>query len=269
MTASPLSAIVLAAGKGSRMGSDLPKVLHEVGGRAMIHHVLDAGRAAGVGRFVVVVGHEAQRVRAELSGASDVDFAEQAEQLGTGHAAAVAEPFFAGAASGPDVLVLCGDMPLTRPETLRKILAAHREEGAAATLGTAVLDDPDGYGRVVRDADGRFDRIVEQKDADAATLAIREVNPSLYAFRAGDLFGELSKLSSDNAQGEYYLTDVPGQLKARGGSVALVPALAADEVIGINTKAHLAEVDRIFRRRSAGGRDVPDASSTPAPGADE
>lgn len=248
-----VSAIVLAAGKGSRMGSDLPKVLHEVGGRAMIHHVLDAARAAGVGRFVVVVGHEADRVRAELAGADDVVFADQTEQLGTGHAAAMAEPFFADAAetrSAETVLVLCGDMPLTLPGTLQNLLAAHRAAGAAATLGTAILEDPTGYGRVVRDAGNAFDRIVEQKDADAATLALREVNPSLYAFRAGDLFAELHRLSSDNAQGEHYLTDVPGQLKARGERVALMDGLAPEEVIGINTQEHLAEVDRLFRGRS-------------------
>ena len=245
-----LSAIVLAAGKGSRMGSDLPKVLHEVGGRAMIHHVLDAARAAGVKRFVVVVGHEADRVRAELAGSDDVVFADQTEQLGTGHAAAMAEPFFTDTPKNADVLVLCGDMPLTLAGTLKKLLSTHRSSEAAATLGTAVLEDPSGYGRIVRDADGNFDRIVEQKDADEATLALREVNPSLYAFRAAALFSELALLSSDNAQGEYYLTDVAGQLKARGEGVALMDGLAPEEVIGINTKEHLAEVDRIFRGRN-------------------
>ena len=244
------AAVVLAAGKGSRMGSDLPKVLHEVGGRAMIHHVLDAARAAGVDRFVVVVGHRADRVRAELAGEPGVAFVEQTEQLGTGHAAAMAAPLFADAPEDADLLVLCGDMPLTRPETLAALLAEHRRSGAAATLGTAVLPDPDGYGRIVRDAAGRFERIVEQKDADAETLALREVNPSLYAFRARSLFAELQMLSSDNAQGEYYLTDVPGQLKARGRRVALMADLAPEEVIGINTKQHLAEVDAIFRSRA-------------------
>ena len=253
----PVSAVVLAAGKGSRMGSNLPKVLHEVGGRAMIHHVLNAGRAAGVTRFVVVVGHEADRVRAELAGQQDVEFVDQTEQLGTGHAAAMAAPLFADAAESTDLIVLCGDMPLTRAETLTALLTEHRRTDAAATLGTAVLPDPNGYGRIVRDADGSFDRIVEQKDAGEATLAIREVNPSLYAFKARALFQELEKLSSDNAQGEYYLTDVPGQLKARGERVALMADLAPEEVIGINTKEHLAEVDAIFRSRASSPTGAP------------
>jgi bifunctional UDP-N-acetylglucosamine pyrophosphorylase/glucosamine-1-phosphate N-acetyltransferase len=251
-------AILLAAGKGTRMNSDLPKVVHEVAGEPMIRWVVRAAAQAGVQRCVVIVGHRAELVREALGAEGDddsctfedvhIDFALQQQQLGTGHAAAMARPYFENRPAS--VFVLCGDGPLIRPETLVKLLDMHRRKSSSATLATAVLDDPSGYGRVVRDAhDGSFMAIVEQKDADAATLAIREVNPSYYCFDSVALFDELANLKNNNMQGEYYLTDVPGQLKARGATVAVIDAVPPEDVLSINTTAQLAEVDAVLRRR--------------------
>ncbi len=154
-----------------------------------------------------------------------------------------------------DVFVLCGDMPLIRPGILTDLLATHQQSqaaaGNAATLATARLDDPTGYGRVLRDASGNFDRIIEQKDATPEQLAINEINPSYYCFRAADLFAQLKNLSSDNAQGEYYLTDVPGMLKQQGHAVALLDTVPVEDVLGINTLDDLAQVDAAMRERLA------------------
>ena len=172
-----VDAVILAAGKGTRMQSDLPKVMHEVADRPMLHWVVDACRAAGATRIVVVVGFKGELVRASLAGASDIEFVEQTEQLGTGHAVDQARPAFA-TTPDHDVFVLCGDGPLIRPETLHTLLQTHRSAGADATLATAIIKDATGYGRIVRDADGGFSRIVEQKDATPEQLEICEVNPS-------------------------------------------------------------------------------------------
>lgn len=244
-------AIILAAGKGTRMGGDLAKVLHPVAGRPMLHWVIEACWEAGVSRCVVVVGYQADAVRAAVGGCAEVAFVEQREQLGTGHAARMAEPLF-NPAKPVDVFVLAGDGPLIRPATLRQLLETHRKAGASATLATAVLDDPSGYGRVVRHADGGFGSIVEQKDATPEQLRIKEVNPSYYCFRSDDLFASLGKVKNNNKQNEYYLTDAPSLLQARGKRVAVVEAVPAEDVLSINTPEQLAEVDRIFRSRRAG-----------------
>ena len=247
-TPAPLDAVVLAAGKGTRMKSDLPKVVHEVGGRPMVHWVLDAARAAGAERLIVVVGYRAELVREALAGADDVEFVEQTEQLGTGHAVMQAEPHFAEAAPR-DVLVLAGDMPLLRNRTLIDLVEAHRRSGAAASLASGRLTDPTGYGRIIRDAAGAFTHIVEQKDASAEQLAVDEVNVSCYCFAAADLFEALKQVNTDNAQGEFYVTDVLGLLREAGRPIIAEPMVPADEVEGINNVEQLARVDAMLRQR--------------------
>jgi bifunctional UDP-N-acetylglucosamine pyrophosphorylase/glucosamine-1-phosphate N-acetyltransferase len=219
----------------------------------MLHWVTDACFAAGCDRCVIVVGYQADAVRATLADEARCVFVEQHEQNGTGHAAEQARPAFEDRPAG-DVFVLAGDGPLIRPQTLARLLEVHRRTRAAATLATAVLDDPTGYGRVLRrDSDtaagGAFDRIVEQKDATAEQLAVREVNPSYYCFGTVELFDALQRVDNDNQQGEYYLTDVPGLLREQGRTVTLVDAVPAEDVLSINTPSQLAEVDRILRER--------------------
>ena len=245
-----VDAVILAAGKGTRMQSDLPKVMHEVADRPMLHWVIDACREVGVDRIVVVVGHRADLVEASLRDATDVEFVTQEDQLGTGHAVDQARPLFQANADR-DVLVLCGDGPLIGSETLRTLVETHRSAAADATLATSVIDDPSGYGRIVRDADGDFERIVEQKDATDAELAIREVNPSYYCFRAGPLFDRLARTDNENANGEYYVTDVFGIAREDGARVSVVAAVPPEDILSINDADQLSEVDRIMRTRLA------------------
>lgn len=244
------AAVILAAGKGTRMKADLPKVVHEVGGRPMVCAVVDACREAECDPVVVVVGYRHELVRGALAGAG-VRFALQEPQLGTGHAVQCADGEL-GSFAG-DLFVLCGDGPLIRPETLATLLERHRSTGASATLATAIIDDPTGYGRIVRDGDGRFRGIVEHRNATPRQRAIREVNPSYYCFRRPDLMEALRDVPRNDASGEYYLTDVLGLLLARGRRVEVVPSVPPEDVLSINTPEELAAVDRIYRRRRAGG----------------
>lgn len=253
-----LDAIILGAGKGTRMKSDLPKVAFPIGGRAMICAVVDACLGAGVERVIVVVGHRQEVVREALRDYR-VEFAEQREQLGTGHAVLSARSVYApgGAVGGAvpagrDVLVLCGDGPLIRAETIRDLVARHRAAGAAATLATSVLDDPAGYGRIIRDAAGKFEAIVEAKNCTPSQKLVREVNPSYYCFESGALFGALERVERNALTGEYYLTDVPGLLRAEGRVVEVVASVPPEDVLSINTPEELAHVDAIYRSR--GGR---------------
>jgi bifunctional UDP-N-acetylglucosamine pyrophosphorylase/glucosamine-1-phosphate N-acetyltransferase len=232
------------------MKSKRPKALHEVCGKPMLHYILEACYDAGVTRVLLVVGHGKDEVIAAFGHDRRVHFVEQTEQLGTGHAARMAAPLFVNDSSA-DVFVLAGDGPLIREATLTRLLQVHRENGAAATLATAILDDPSGYGRVVRHADGSFRQIVEQKDATPAQLAVREVNPSYYCFRSDLLFAALAEVKNTNSQREYYLTDVPALLQAQGHRVSVVDAVPAEDVLSINTPEQLAEVDRILRGRLA------------------
>ncbi len=249
-------AIILAAGKGKRMGGDLPKVVHAVADRPLVEWVVRACQAAGVCRCIVVIGHRGEMVRQALSGLTGaasglaIEFAQQTEQLGTGHATRMAEPFFAGQPAC-DVFVLAGDAPLIRRQTLARLLEVHQRTHAAATLATAVLDDPTGYGRIIRNAAGQFSAIVEQKDCTPAQMAVQEINPSYYCFRSDKLFAALAGVRNHNAQQEYYLTDVPGLLAANGDPVTLVDAVPAQDVLGINTPQELAKVDAILRQRLA------------------
>ncbi len=254
----PVSAIILAAGKGTRMKSDLPKVVHPIGGRPMVCAVVDACLEAGVSRVIAVVGYQQERVKDALASyGSKVEYAVQSEQLGTGHAVQCAAPLLKREASGRghECLVLCGDGPLLRPATIAKVLERHRSPSpsgpAAATLATAVIDDPSGYGRIQRDAGGNFEAIVEQKNCTPAQLKIREVNPSYYCFDALELFESLALVQRNPASGEYYLTDVPQLLKAAGKRVEVIEAVPPEDVLSINTLEDLARVDAIFRSRAA------------------
>ena len=183
----PPAAILLAAGKGTRMNSDLPKVLHPVAGKPMVWWVVQACKEAGVQRCVVVVGYKGELVREALADEPCVSFVEQTEQLGTAHATRMAEPIFENTPTG-DIFVLAGDGPLIRSKTLARLLEVHRRTGSAATLATSVIEDPTGYGRIVRDDQGNFQSIVEQKDATPQQLEVREVNPSYYCFNGELMF---------------------------------------------------------------------------------
>jgi bifunctional UDP-N-acetylglucosamine pyrophosphorylase/glucosamine-1-phosphate N-acetyltransferase/UDP-N-acetylglucosamine pyrophosphorylase len=231
----------LAAGKGKRMGSDLPKVLLPVCGRPMIRYVIDAARAAGVERMVVVVGHRAELVRSELADEPGITFAEQTEQLGTGHAVMTCREQLQRH-DGP-VLILAGDSPMAQVSSLQAVLGEFAAQRPACLLGTATKQDPTGLGRVVRDSAGGFRAIVEEKDATPAERAVTEVNMSTYVFDAADLLGALDQLTADNTQGEYYLTDCPGVLKSAGKNVVAVNVLQPCESLSINTPSELASVE--------------------------
>ncbi len=244
-------AIILAAGKGVRMGTEAPKVLLDVVDRPMIAWVVQACVAAGVDRCIVVVGHGGELVRSALADQDCCFFVVQKELLGTAHAARMAESLFTDQPPR-DVFVLAGDGPLIRPATLQKLLKVHRDGDAAATLATAVLDDPTGYGRIIRDDQGRFETIVEQKDASERQRLIREVNPSYYCFRSDRLFAALTRVQRANQQKEYYLTDVPALLQGEGHRVCVVDAVPPQDVLSINTAEQLKEVDAILTQRRAG-----------------
>ncbi|MCA9291596.1 MAG: NTP transferase domain-containing protein [Phycisphaerales bacterium] len=243
-----LAAVILAAGKGTRMGSDLPKVCHEVAGHAIVWWVVQTCREAGVDRIVLVVGHGADRVRAVFAGDdADIDYVLQDRQLGTGHATNCAAPALAD--FDGDVLVLAGDGPLIRRATIDAMLARHRAARAAATLATSVIPDPTGYGRIVRDGSNRFAAIVEHRNATPAQRAIHEIYPSYACFDARRLFAHLAALPPDAASGEYYVTDVPAMMRASGEIVEVVDAVPPEDVLSINTPVQLAEVDAILRSR--------------------
>ena len=239
----------MAAGKGTRMGGiDLPKVLREVADKPMLHWVVRACQEAGVSRCVVVVGYMAELVRESLSGFDGVAFVEQGEPKGTANAVQVTEPLFENEPE-TDLFVLAGDGPLIRARTLGRVLEVHRRRKAAATLATSVIDDPTGYGRIIRGKDGSLQSIVEQKDANEAQLAVREVNPSYYCFQSKALFSALHEVQPHNQQGEYYVTDVPTILKGHGKGVEVVEAVPPDDVLSINTPEQLKQVDAILRKR--------------------
>ncbi|HEX2849481.1 MAG TPA: sugar phosphate nucleotidyltransferase [Acidimicrobiales bacterium] len=255
MSPRPLSAVVLAAGEGTRMRSARPKPLHLLCGRPMVLHVLDALSELDLDRAVVVVGHGADRVQKRLleqaPAGMEIEFVEQAVQRGTGDAVAVALTAFSDVDDEDgDLLVLPGDTPLLRPSTLAALVDAHRQSDAAATLLTAVLDEPAGYGRVVRGKDERVRRVVEHGDASDDEREIDEVNTSIYCFRRGVLAPALRRLSPENAQGEYYLTDVIEVLYDAGYN--LVSMVAADpmETAGVNDRAQLAAAEAELRDRT-------------------
>jgi bifunctional UDP-N-acetylglucosamine pyrophosphorylase/glucosamine-1-phosphate N-acetyltransferase len=242
-----LTAIILAAGKSTRMKSKRPKALHEVCGKPMLHYILRACYDAGVTRALVVVGHGKDEVMATFGGDERIRWVEQTEQLGTGHAARMCEPELKKLQG--DVFLLAGDVPLIRGEVLTTLLQAHRDENAAASMATAVLDDPTGYGRVVRDDVGEFIEIVEQIDCTPAQREIKEVFPSYYCLKVEELLFALSKLKNENKKGEYYLTDVYGILRKAGKKVVAVQAATYEDVLAPNTRQQLAEADGVMQDR--------------------
>jgi bifunctional UDP-N-acetylglucosamine pyrophosphorylase/glucosamine-1-phosphate N-acetyltransferase/UDP-N-acetylglucosamine pyrophosphorylase len=239
-------AIVLAAGKGTRMESELPKVLFPVCGRPMIHFVLDALRRAGVEKIIVVVGYRRELVEAELAGHDDLVFVEQTEQLGTGHAVKVCRAELVDG-NGP-VVIVAGDSPLLQTQSIAGLLAAYEKEHAACLLGTLKRPDPHGLGRIVRDQQGEFLGIVEQRDATDAQRQITEVNMSTYVFDCQQLVAALDQLKNDNQQQEYYLTDCPGILRDAGQQVQALPILQPCESLSINTREHLEAVEAEMRK---------------------
>ena len=241
----PLHVVILAAGQGQRMRSSLPKVLHLLAGRPLLSYVVAAANALGAERVHVVHGHGGGIVR-EAMAAADVDWVEQREQLGTGHAVALA---MAGIPDDATVLVLYGDVPLVNRTTLHDTTTLASDSGIA--LVTAVVADPSGYGRIVRGPDGQVRGIVEEGDADDEQRAIAEINTGILAAHAGRLRGWLRGLSRDNAQGEHYLTDVIALAVEDGLSVRTVPPEAIEEVLGVNDRAELAALERFQQRRLA------------------
>jgi len=246
MTAS--LAIVLAAGKGTRMKSDRPKVLAEVWGRPLIDYVLDVLDKVGVERVIVVVGYRADLVQEALRDRKNITFVEQTEQLGTGHAVMVCRDELEGY-DGP-VLVLTGDSPMVQSSSLATLLQGLGEEGESSgcVLGTLNKGDPTGLGRIVRDDAGEFTAIVEEKDATDEQRLLTEVNMSTYAFRCADLLFALDRLTDENKQKEYYITDCPGILRAEGRAVKALPVLLPCEALSINTVDELALVEAEMKR---------------------
>ncbi len=256
-------AIVLAAGKGKRMKSKLYKVLHPVCGKPMVGHVVDTVRRTNSERTVVIVGHGAEDVKAYLG--DQAEYVLQEQQLGTGHAVRQAEELL-GKEEGTTILI-CGDTPLVRAETIEAMIAMHESEGAAATILTAIPEDPTGLGRIIRGEDGGVLRIVEQKDCTPEEAAVNEINTGTYCFDNRKLFDALSKVTNENAQGEYYITDVIGILRGEGEKIAAYATQDLTESIGVNDRVVLSQAEaamreRIVREHMLGGVTVIDPSST-------
>ncbi|HEX9024183.1 MAG TPA: bifunctional UDP-N-acetylglucosamine diphosphorylase/glucosamine-1-phosphate N-acetyltransferase GlmU [Geobacteraceae bacterium] len=242
-----VAAIILAAGKGTRMKSGLVKVMHPLGGRPMIFWPVSAARAAGAARSVLVVGFQGEKVREYFDAAGDLSFAAQEEQNGTGHAVACAAPLLRGFTGR--VLLLCGDVPLIRPATLQALLSFHESARATLTVLTARPADPFGYGRVVKDEAEKVLRIVEEKDATPAEKRIAEINTGIYCVEAEFLFAAVAGLKNDNAQGEYYLTDIVKMGAEQGKLCLSFPVADTEEVMGVNDRVQLAAAGRVLRSR--------------------
>lgn len=242
-----IAAVILAAGKGTRMKSDLVKVLHPLEGRPMVSWAVEAARGAGASKIVLVVGHQAERVREYFADAPDVACAVQEEQLGTGHAIARALPSLIGFAGR--VLILCGDVPLVATATLKSMLERHRESHAVVTILTAHAADPHGYGRIVKDVSGHVRRIVEEKDATEAERRITEINSGIYCVESDFLTAAVPNIRNDNAQNEFYLTDIVGQAAELGLLCYSFPVGDPAEVMGVNDRVQLARAAAIVRQR--------------------
>lgn len=258
-----VTAVILAAGHGTRMKSGLLKVLHPIGGKPMLGHVVTSCRQAGIGRIVVVVGVQQERVREYLG--DSVEYAVQEPQLGTGHAVMVTEPLLRNATG--DLLVLYGDNPFLSQEVMGRFLQAHRESGAHASLLSAVTGDPAMLGRILRDDQGRFLRVVEYRDATPEQRQLNEVNSGIYCFKLDRFWECLHQVRNDNAQGEYYLTDVLEVYQTAGLPVQAVPAASPEDVIGPNDRKDLARAEAVYRQRildrlMAGGVTILDPNTT-------
>lgn len=244
--------IILAAGKGTRMKSDLAKVLHEIHGRSLLGHVLDTAAGLSLERTVIVVGHQASEVRARHA-SYGVESVLQEPQLGTGHAVLVAESLLREEPEETGLLVLYGDVPLLRESTLLELMERHSLEGNGATVLTARLPDPSGYGRILRDDGGRFVRIVEDRDLSPEQRSVNEINSGIYTFRLGLLLKVLGRLRTDNAQKEYYLTDALRFVLDEGWPVGIFCLEDPEEISGINTVEQLAEAAAVLTRRKETG----------------
>jgi bifunctional UDP-N-acetylglucosamine pyrophosphorylase/glucosamine-1-phosphate N-acetyltransferase/UDP-N-acetylglucosamine pyrophosphorylase len=238
----------MAAGKGTRMKSELPKVLCEANGRPLVSYVLDSLKGAGVAGMVVVVGYKADLVEAELGGDSTIQFAHQTEQLGTGHAVMMCREQLANH-NGP-VVVVAGDSPMMQASSIKALLDEFEQSKPACILGTLIHEDPTGLGRIVRDADKNFVGIVEHKDASEEQLKIAEVNMSTYVFDCQKMLAALDSLTDDNKQKEYYITDLPSILLANKEDVRALPVLKPIEALSVNTVEHLADVEKAMKELS-------------------
>ncbi|MBN1526706.1 MAG: NTP transferase domain-containing protein [Candidatus Omnitrophica bacterium] len=259
-----MTAVILAAGKGTRMKSDTPKVLHELLGKPMLRYVIDAVKASGISRIIVVIGHGSGAVR-DILKTEGVTAVEQKRLLGSGDAVMTAKKAL-GPSSG-DILVICGDTPLIRKETVRSIIEKHKSSGASATILTAILKDPTGYGRIVRGSEGRIAKIVEDQEASLYEEVIEEINVGTYCFKSTDLFAALARVSDDNRKKEYFLTDVIGVLSRNDKTIESVTAEDKNEIIGINSRKDLAYATQAMKTRvmdgiMAGGVTVQDPLST-------
>ncbi len=241
-----LKTVILAAGKGTRMKSDLPKVLHTINDIPMAKYVGDAARAAGSDELCYVVGYKREQVEAALA-ADDTVFAIQDEQLGTGHAVKCASEFIGDSGQ---VLILCGDTPLITGETLAEFIDYHRANGNAVTVLSAIIDNPAGYGHIIRDENGEFVKSVEHKDATADEQQVKEVNAGMYVFEAAALGSALALLKSDNAQGEYYLPDTLEIIKARGEKAGAYILDDTDEIMGVNSPDQLEAAKKVIEKRN-------------------
>lgn len=238
--------LILAAGKGTRMKSDLAKVLNEMAGKPLVHHVIKAAKNSGSEKIVLIVGHQANKVK-ESTAEFGVFYALQEEQLGTGHAVMQAKSFVEEEEN--DVLVLLGDVPLITVETLQNLYEVHKSTDASATILTAVLDDSTGYGRIIRNAENSVEKIVEQKDASEEELEVKEINSGIFFFKAKDLSEALGMLTSENAQNEYYLTDTVEIFRKANKVVSAYIVKDVNETHGINTVEQLKNVEKIFLER--------------------
>ncbi len=241
-----VATVILAAGKGTRMKSDLPKVLHPLNDKPMVHYVIDAAQAIGSEKVVLIIGHKKELVE-EATADLSVEYAVQSPQLGTGHAVLQSAPNLENFEG--NVLVLSGDVPLLQAETLKNLVDYHRESGAIATLLTTEMTDPTGYGRVIRNPEGDVTQIVEEKDASDEIRAIKEINVGIYVFRAKELFATLPEVKNDNRQGEYYLPDVLKIYVQRGEKLAARLTRDVEETHGINTVDQLKNAEAILNQR--------------------
>lgn len=241
-----ISTAIMAAGKGTRMESDLPKVLHKLNDRPMVHYVIDLAEKINSDKIVLIIGHKSELLKNECS-KRNVEFVLQAPQLGTGHAIQMTEAAFVG--YDGDLLVLSGDVPLLTEKSVLALIKEHQKNNSTATLLTADLDDPFGYGRVIRDVDGSVKSIVEHKDANESQLKIKEINVGIYLFDSKSLFKALKSVKNDNSQGEYYLPDVVPMFIENGLSVRAVKSESFDETRGINTIDQLKKAETILNSR--------------------
>ena len=242
----PLYTLILAAGKGTRMESDLPKVLHPVDGKPMLHHVIQLAESIGSEKIVPIIGHQKERVEESIQ-KFNLECVVQEDQLGTGHAVMQSEPIL-GSSEG-SILVLSGDVPLLRESSIQSLLNMYEKENAGAALLTAAMDDPTGYGRIMRNDSNHFEKIVEHKDCANKELHVNEINAGIYLFDVQMLFKTLRMIKNDNSQNEYYLPDVLPHFITFGEIVALQLMADSTEIMGVNTVEQLEEINRIYIQR--------------------